>query len=211
MRNAIPILMLAFLVASCSHFDPPVVDPFALQDGEADANPSEAIWEFDLLRDSSLITSVDVITLRGWGNFDPLGMVVTNDTLVVADARCEIDTIFTNSPHWPQEEFLSLFDEFESKRTYGDCFCSPKHVLAASFYVETDQSMDPFGDNGKRERTRVAVALMDETHNSVLVSDMKHGPRSYRFSVGHSQECRVPRFVSKVMAELGIEYEFLKR
>ncbi len=209
MKKIMLLPLLAALTVSCAQTRQYAVDPFEGKIGETDANPNQTILDFDLLSDFDLITSIDLITLRGWPNYDPLGMVVTNDTLVVADARCEIGSIFREFPHWPHEAFLGLFDDFDPKQSYSDCFCRPKYVLAALFYVETDQSWDPF--RGSWERRLVAVALMDETHNSVLVSDMKHGPRSYRFSMGHSPDSRVPRLIAQVMTSLEVEYEYLKR
>jgi len=211
MKNVTILLILASLAVSCAQMRQHTTDPFAVGLGEADENPSQAIWDFDLLRDSKLITSVDLITLRGWLRPDPLGTIITSNTLVCDRAMCEIDKVFEDSTLWPHGEFLRLFDDYDPKREYGECLCSPKYVLAAFFYVETDQPIDPFGGNGSKERTRVAVALLDESHNSVLISDMKHGPRIYRFSVGHSPGGRVPKFIAKVMNGLGIEYEFLKR
>ena len=83
---------------------------------------------------------------------------------------------------------------------------------------EPDFGFEPFGFGGfdseisSEERTRhykCAVILFDEAHDGILVSDMRHGQRYFRFSEGHVAEAGVPQLISRIMKLAGEEYQWM--
>jgi len=162
--------------------------------------------EFDLFKHYTQVSSVDLVVLKGWTRYDHVGGIINEPTLVVGHAKCEIGSVAQDFDHWTHSDFRRLFKDYDPKRQYEDCFCSPKYAIAIIFYVQS-----PGTFNERLEKKKVALALFDESHDSVLVSDTKRGVRSFRFSEGHTEYSRVPKLISRVLASAGIQYEFMKR
>jgi len=165
------------------------------------------LYQFDLLRDHAQISSVDLVVLERWTNHDTLGQIISNKTLVVGHTKCAIERVIQDYEHWRYDDFAGLFKDYDSRQQYQDCACRPNYVIAFVFFLPSELSHDPFADAGAQSETEAAFALFDESQDSVLVSDMKHGIRRFRFSVGHSPESRTCRFIAAVLRAAGLEYK----
>mgnify|MGYP003607718758 FL=1 len=171
--------------------------------------PSFNPYEFDLLRDAAHVSSVDLVLLKGWPDQDYLGGIITQKIFAVGNVRVEVDRIISDIPDWRPREFLQLFEKHESKQ-YEPCFCPSKYPAAFVFYVDVEK--DHFGEaTPTRVKKKVAVALFDESHDSILMTDLLNATRGFRFSVGHSETNRVPAFIRKILSDQQIEYRFMHR
>ena len=166
-------------------------------------------YEFDLLRDADHVSSVDLVLLKGWPDPDYLGGIITQKTFTVGNVRVEVDRVISDIPDWQPKEFLQLFEKHEP-RQYEPCFCPSKYPAAFVFYVDVEK--DHFGEaTPTRVKKKVAVALFDESHDAILMTDLLNATRGFRFSVGHSETNRVPEFIGKILSDQQIEYKFLRR
>jgi len=210
MKCIAPILLSIVGTLSCGAFE----DDFGLDDDfDVSTHTNEQsgfdLYDFDLLVHTNLISRVDLIFLDGWPDNDHLGAIVKNDTLVVAHVRSRIKEIITDTSAWDTEEFFTLFTNYE-KEDYEPCFCSPKYPIALVFYMES-KAWDPFSDEDTEPKdTKVAYALLDESHDSIIIRDMKNSTRIFRFSIGHSEEFRVPQYIRKIYKRQGKKYTFLR-
>jgi hypothetical protein len=171
--------------------------------------PSFNPYEFDLLRDAAHVSSVDLVLLKGWPDQDYLGGIITQKFFAVGNVRVEVDRVISDIPDWRPREFLQLFEKHEPKQ-YEPCFCTSKYPAAFVFYVDVQK--DHFGeDTPTPVKKKVAVALFDESHDSILMTDLLNATRGFRFSVGHSETNRVPEFIGKILSDQQIEYRFLDR
>ena len=174
----------------------------------------EAIdWQqFDLLKQLNEVEHVDLVVLKGWAMPDHVGQLVEKHSLTVGPVVCEVDRVIASFQHWDSKAFRKLFKGYDRKVTYEHCLCSPLYAMALIFYVDGEPlfGFDEWDKEKKMERKKVGIILFDECHDSVVVTDILNGMRVFRFSVGHSEDARVPQLIKQTLKAADVPYEFMK-
>lgn len=162
---------------------------------------------FDLRKDFRKVSSIDLVVFKGFTQYEEIGGRVKTDTFVVGQTRSKIVKTFKNYK-WDAKTFIQLIAKHKPKLAVeGDCLCRPKYVCAFVFYVDVEDG--PFSDPGNPGKEMVAIAMFDEGHNSVMISDQKHGIKHYRVDTTSKKDSAVPTFISLVFKNIGMEYKFM--
>jgi hypothetical protein len=169
-------------------------------------------YDFDFFKHQKLITAYDVVLLKVRAEMTPLGTVVPADTFVLDTLRAPVTKIIRPKTKWDSEKFRSLFRGYDKSKQYESCFCRPTYAVAIRFYGDQAVAVsDPFEPGPTKTENRkvlVATAVLDDGHDSMMVSDMANGLRHFRFSMGHEPTRGVARFMASLAAAEGLDYKF---
>ena len=169
-------------------------------------------YDFDLLENQDLITSVDLILFEGYTDHDSLGKIATKDTFILNGISTKVKEIIKNI-EWQANDFNKILKQYDKDyEREGDCFCEPNYVFALRFQIEGDEG--GFGDAGFEDseskdeviETTVAYALFDEYHNSIVISDYKNSVHYYEFIDQDKTNNIVVQYISKVLNKFKIAY-----
>lgn len=169
-------------------------------------------YDFDLLENQDLITSIDLILFEGYTNHDSLGKIVTKDTFILNGINMEVKRIIKDIEWWAND-FNAIIKQYDKDyQRQEDCFCQPNYVFALRFQIEGHEG--GFGDTGfednKKEdevtETTVAYALFDEYHNSIVISDYKNLVRYYDFIDQGKTNHIIVQYISKLLSTLKVAY-----
>ena len=170
-------------------------------------------YNFDLLENQDLITSVDLILFEGYTDHDPLGKIVTKDTFILNGISTKVKKIIKDI-EWQANDFNKILKQYdEDYEREDDCFCQPNYVFALRFQIEGNEG--GFGDKGFEDseskdeviETTVAYALFDEYHNSIIISDYKNSVRYYEFIDQGKTNHIVVKYISKILSKFKIAYK----
>jgi len=178
-----------------------------------DADDSFNQYDFDLLENQDLITSVDLILFEGYTDHDSLGKIVTKNSFILNGISTKVKQIIKDI-EWQVNDFNKILKQYdEDYEREGDCFCQPNYVFALRFQIEGNEGgFDDAGfeDSGREDEiieTTVAYALFDEYHNSIIISDYKNSVRYYEFIDQGKTNHIVIQYISKVLSKLKIAYK----
>ena len=170
-------------------------------------------YDFDLLENQDLITSVDLILFEGYTDHDSLGKIVTKDTFILNGIRTRVKEIIKDI-EWQANDFNEILKQYDKDyEREDDCFCQPNYVFALRFQIEGNEG--GFGDKGFEDseskdeviETTVAYALFDEYHNSIIISDYKNSVRYYEFIDQGKTNHIVVKYISKILSKFKIAYK----
>jgi hypothetical protein len=170
-------------------------------------------YDFDLLENQDLITSVDLILFEGYTDHDSLGKIVTKNTFILNGISTEVKKNIKDI-EWQANDFNKILQQHDKDyEREGDCFCQPNYVFALRFQIEGNEG--GFGDTGFEDsekedevtETTVAYALFDEYHNSIIISDYKNSVHYYEFIDQGKTNHIVIQYINKVLNKLKIAYK----
>ena len=187
MLKFIYFILLTLLLASCQN--------------EAEYESKQ----FDVRKDYNKAASVDLVIFSGYTKYDEFGGNLEGYNFTVGGAYAKIAKTFKDYKWNPESlnELISKHDP-ELKKDTG-CLCRPTYVCAFVVYTSDE---DPFGN---LQKEKAAIVMLDESHDSILVSDRKNGIKYYRLSDGHSSKKAVPVYLSGLLKSVGMIYKFRDR